>query len=276
VAEHRHAGAAGLLIQLPRRIAAGASSPTVTQRPDREDSDLTYQLQFGAVFARMDMLVDGFLLTLQLTVITSCLGFLIGLACAVTRTYGPTPARLAVAAYVEVFRNTPFLVQLFLIFFGIPEIGKMLGLRWLPTPYWAAIVALSVNIAAYMTEVIRAGLESIHRSQIEAAESLGLTKLQLIGHVVLPPALRNVYPALSSEFILLMLGTSVVSVISVEELTGAGNLIQSETYRTFETYALIWVIYFALAVALKLLIDLLAGWILGRRLTLRGGSAGHA
>lgn len=226
---------------------------------------MTYQLQFGAVFSRLDLLIDGFLLTLQLTAITSCLGFLLGLACAITRSYGPAPARLAVATYVEVFRNTPFLVQLFLIFFGIPEMGKLLGLTWLPTPYWAAVVALSVNIAAYMTEVIRAGLESIHRSQVEAAESLGLTKLQVIFYIVLPPALRNIYPALSSEFILLMLGTSVVSVISVEELTGAGNLIQSETYRTFETYALIWVIYFSLAVALKVLLDVLAGWLLGRR-----------
>jgi polar amino acid transport system permease protein len=226
---------------------------------------LTYQLQFGAVFSRLDLLIDGFLLTLQLTAITSCLGFLLGLACAITRSYGPAPARLAVATYVEVFRNTPFLVQLFLIFFGIPEMGKLLGLTWLPTPYWAAVVALSVNIAAYMTEVIRAGLESIHRSQVEAAESLGLTRLQVIFYIVLPPALRNIYPALSSEFILLMLGTSVVSVISVEELTGAGNLIQSETYRTFETYALIWVIYFSLAVALKVLLDVLAGWLLGRR-----------
>lgn len=226
---------------------------------------MTYQLQFGAVFSRLDLLIDGFLLTLQLTAITSCLGFLLGLACAITRSYGPAPARLAVATYVEVFRNTPFLVQLFLIFFGIPEMGKLLGLTWLPTPYWAAVVALSVNIAAYMTEVIRAGLESIHRSQVEAAESLGLTRLQVIFYIVLPPALRNIYPALSSEFILLMLGTSVVSVISVEELTGAGNLIQSETYRTFETYALIWVIYFSLAVALKVLLDVLAGWLLGRR-----------
>jgi polar amino acid transport system permease protein len=260
---------------MPRRQPPG-HAPFAVARASREESDLTYQFQFGAVFARVDLLIDGFLLTLQLTAITSCLGFLIGLACAITRTYGPAPARLAVAAYVAVFRNTPFLVQLFLIFFGIPEVGKLLGVKWLPTPYWAAIIALSINIAAYMTEVIRAGLESIHRSQVEAAESLGLSKLQVILHVVLPPALRNVYPALSSEFILLMLGTSVVSVISVEELTGAGNLIQSETYRTFETYALIWVIYFALAVALKLLLDLLAGWIIGRRVSRIGASAGHA
>lgn len=225
---------------------------------------MTYQLQFGAVFARVDLLIDGFLLTLQLTVLTGVLGLALGLACAVTRTYGPRPAQLAVAAYVEIFRNTPFLVQLFLIFFGVPELGKALGVTMLPTPYVAGVVALSINIAAYATEVIRAGLQSVHRSQVEAAEALGLTRLQVIRYVVLPPALRNVYPALSSEFILLMLGTSVVSVISVEELTGAGNLIQSETYRTFETYALIWVIYFGLAVALKLLLDLIAARLLGR------------
>ena len=226
---------------------------------------MTYQFQFGAVFARADLLIDGLLLTIELTAITVAIGFVVGLGCAVTRTYGPRPARMLVAAYVEIFRNTPFLVQLFLIYFGIPELAKIAGFKVLPTPYVAALVALSINLGAYTTEIIRAGLESVHRSQVEAAESLGMTKLQVIRHVVLPPALVNVYPALSSEFILLMLGTSVVSVISVEELTGAGNLIQADTYRTFETYALIWAIYFALAVALKLLLDLAARRLLGRR-----------
>lgn len=226
---------------------------------------MTYQFQLGAVFARLDLLVDGLLLTLQLTALTGCAGLAIALVCAIARTYGPAPARRAVAVYVEMFRNTPFLVQLFLVFFGLPEIGKFLGFSWLPTPYVAGVLALSVNVGAYGTEIIRAGLQSIHRSQVEAAESLGLTRWQVVRYVVLPPALRNVYPALSSELILLMLGTSVVSVISLEELTGAGNLIQSETYRTFETYALIWVIYFALALVLKLLLDLIAARFLGRR-----------
>ncbi|CAH1687750.1 Amino acid ABC transporter membrane protein 1 (PAAT family) [Hyphomicrobiales bacterium] len=226
---------------------------------------MTYQFQFGAVFARAELLIDGFLLTLQLTVLTGVIGLALGLSCAIIRTYGPRQARLAVATYVEIFRNTPFLVQLFLIFFGIPEIGKAFGLRWLPSPYVAGLAALSINIGAYATEIIRAGLQSVHRSQIEAAESLGLTRWQVIRYVVLPPALSNVYPALSSEFILLMLGTSVVSVISVEELTGTANLIQSETYRTFETYALIWVIYFALAIVLKWILDAIAMRFIGRR-----------
>lgn len=226
---------------------------------------MTYQFQFGSVFARAGLLIDGFFLTVQLTVLTGIIGLLVGLGCAIVCTYGPRPARMVVATYVEIFRNTPFLVQLFLIFFGIPEIGKALGVRLLPSPYVAGLAALSVNIGAYATEIIRAGLQSVHRSQVEAAESLGLTRWQVIRHVVLPPALRNVYPALSSEFILLMLGTSVVSVISVEELTGMGNIIQSETYRTFETYALIWVIYFALAVVLKWILDAIAVRLIGRQ-----------
>nr|WP_283772196.1 amino acid ABC transporter permease [Chelatococcus sp. HY11] len=210
-------------------------------------------------------MIDGFLLTVQLTVLTGVIGLTLGLGCAIIRTYGPPHGRLAVATYVEIFRNTPFLVQLFLIFFGIPEVGKTFGMRWLPSPYVAGLAALSVNIGAYATEIIRAGLQSVHRSQIEAAESLGLTRWQVIRYVVLPPALRNVYPALSSEFVLLMLGTSVVSVISVEELTGTANLIQSETYRTFETYALIWVIYFALALVLKWMLDAVAMRFIGRQ-----------
>nr|WP_283771571.1 amino acid ABC transporter permease [Chelatococcus sp. YT9] len=210
-------------------------------------------------------MIDGFLLTLQLTVLTGLIGLALGLGCAIVRTYGPRQARLAVATYVEIFRNTPFLVQLFLIFFGIPEIGKTFGLRWLPSPYLAGLAALSINIGAYATEIIRAGLQSVHRSQIEAADSLGLTRWQVIRYIVLPPALSNVYPALSSEFILLMLGTSVVSVISVEELTGTANLIQSETYRTFETYVLIWLIYFALALVLKWILDAIAMRFIGRQ-----------
>ncbi|MBX3537999.1 MAG: amino acid ABC transporter permease [Chelatococcus sp.] len=217
------------------------------------------------MFARAELLIDGFLLTVQLTVLTGVIGLTLGLGCAIIRTYGPPHGRLAVATYVEIFRNTPFLVQLFLIFFGIPEVGKTFGMRWLPSPYVAGLAALSVNIGAYATEIIRAGLQSVHHSQIEAAESLGLTRWQVIRYVVLPPALRNVYPALSSEFVLLMLGTSVVSVISVEELTGTANLIQSETYRTFETYALIWVIYFALALVLKWMLDAVAMRFIGRR-----------
>jgi len=149
-------------------------------------------------------------------------------------------------AYVEVVRNTPLLVQIFLLYFGLASIGLRLPV------FATAVFALSINIAAYSSEIIRAGIQSIAPGQIEAAECLGMTKLQIITHIVLRPAIERVYPALTSQYVLLMLATSITSQISAEELTGIGNLIQSETFRSFEVYAVIAVCYIVLSIAVRL------------------------
>nr|WP_196242139.1 amino acid ABC transporter permease [Azospirillum oleiclasticum] len=185
----------------------------------------------------------GAWLTVQLSIGAMVLGLAVAILCALGRTSGPKPVRWLITAYVEVVRNTPFLVQIFLVFFGLPAAGIRLS------PDMAALFAMVVNVGAYATEIIRAGIESIHKGQIEAGLALGLKRLQVFRYVVLKPALRTVYPALTSQFILLMLGSSVVSAISAEELTSIANNIQSQTFRSFEVYIVVTVIYLGLALA---------------------------
>jgi polar amino acid transport system permease protein len=202
---------------------------------------LEYQFQFGDVFASWEDLLDGAWMTIQLSGTAMLIGLAVAVVCAMAKTSGPRPLRWLVNAYVEIIRNTPFLVQIFLIFFGLPSLGLRLS------PWQAALIAMVVNVGAYATEIIRAGIESIHKGQVEAGMALGLGKLQVFRYVVLIPALRAVYPALTSQFILLMLTSSVVSAISAEELTSVANDIQSQTFRSFEIYIVVTVMYLALS-----------------------------
>lgn len=205
---------------------------------------MTYQFRFSGLLPYSNLLIDGALVTLQITAIATAVGLAIGILCALLQTRGPRPARRAVSSYVETVRNTPLLVQCFFVFFGLPSAGLRM------TAWQAAVVALSFNFGAYVTEIIRAGIESIHRSQIEAAAALGLTGLQIFRYVVLFPALRNVYPALTSQFILLLLGSSV-SQISTPELFYSGAFIESRSFLSFETYTVVTLIYLILALAFR-------------------------
>jgi polar amino acid transport system permease protein len=202
---------------------------------------LEYQFQFGDVFASWEDLLDGAWMTTQLSGTAMLIGLAVAVVCAMAKTSGPRPLRWLVNAYVEIIRNTPFLVQIFLIFFGLPSLGLRLS------PWQAALIAMVVNVGAYATEIIRAGIESIHKGQVEAGMALGLGKLQVFRYVVLIPALRAVYPALTSQFILLMLTSSVVSAISAEELTSIANDIQSQTFRSFEIYIVVTVMYLVMS-----------------------------
>lgn len=202
---------------------------------------MNYQFQFDAVFASWEYLLTGAWLTVQLSFGAMVIGLLVAIACALGKTSGPKPVRWLINAYIEIIRNTPFLVQIFLIFFGLPTMGVRLS------PDLAALIAMVVNVGAYATEIIRAGIESIQKGQIEAGLALGLKPLQVFRYVVLKPALRTVYPALTSQFILLMLSSSVVSAISADELTSVANNIQSQTFRSFEIYIVVTAIYLVLA-----------------------------
>ena len=173
---------------------------------------------------------------------------------AAARVYGGPLLRALAGAYVEVIRNTPLLVQLFLIFFGLPS----LGLRLEAVP--AAIIALVINLGAYTTEIVRAGLESIPRAQVEAGQSLGLSGWQVFRYIVLFPALKAMYPALASQFVLMMLATSIVSQIAVPDLFHAGSIIQSRTFRDFEVYAVVGALYLALAFAFRGVFALVYRW----------------
>ena len=206
---------------------------------------MAYSFQFRDVFAARDALQDGLVLTLQLTATTITFGFAIGLGVAAASVYGGPRLRRAAQMYVEVIRNTPLLVQLFVMFFGLPSLGVMLDV--IPV----ATTALAINLGAYAAEIIRAGLESVPKSQVEAGLSLGMTRAEVFRHIVLMPALKNVYPSLTSQFVLLMLATSVVSQIAAPELFYAGSIIQSRTYRDFEVYVVIAVMYLAVSLLLR-------------------------
>lgn len=206
---------------------------------------MSYTFQFRDVFAQQEAIADGLVVTLQLSAITISLGFLIGTLLAVVLVYARPWAVSIARIYVEVIRNTPLIVQLFLIFFGLPGIGIKLDVMT------ASVLALTVNLAAYTAEIVRAGLVSIPKSQIEAGVSLGLTGPQIFRHVVLLPALKNVYPSLTSQFVLLMLATSVVSQISAADLFHAGSIIQSRTFRDFEVYTVISVLYLCLTLLMR-------------------------
>jgi polar amino acid transport system permease protein len=217
-------------------------------------------MQFNVILQYHDELLRGLWLTVQLSLASIVLGTALGILAASARQMAVRRAvRLLVDSYVEVIRNTPFLVQLFIIFFGLPALGLRVGATT------AALIAMTINLGAYSTEIVRAGIESIHRSQLEAGEALGFTRLQIYRHVVLMPALAKVWPALCSQFVLMMLASSVTSAISTGDLAAAAALIESQTFRSFEIYIVVTLVYLTLALGLRGLLAALGGWMFGRR-----------
>jgi polar amino acid transport system permease protein len=202
---------------------------------------VTYTFQFGQVLAYWPQFLQGALLTVRLSALAMTLGLSIGIACALARSYGHPAIAWAAACYVEFIRNTPFLIQLYFVFFALPNFGLRLD------PNSAALLAMSINLGAYSTEIVRAGLASVPAGQIEAGRALGLGRLQIIRFIILLPAIRAVYPALCSQFILTLLGSSIVSAIAAEELTAFANTLNSQTFRSFEIYLLVTVLYIAMA-----------------------------
>jgi polar amino acid transport system permease protein len=207
---------------------------------------MDYTFQFGSVWTALPRLAEGAKLTIGLSVATICIGLLIGILCALARTSHRAWLHWPASVYVEAIRNTPFLIQLFLIYFGLPSLGVRLD------PVEAALIGMSVNCGAYATEIVRAGIDAIPRGQLEAARAMGFPVPSIVRHVIMFPALRAVFPALASQFILVMLGSAVVSTVSVEELTGVAHLIETENFRPFEVYLVVTAIYLAIAFTFRL------------------------
>ncbi len=186
------------------------------------------EFDFLAVLAQWPLLAKGVAWTVGLTLIASVIGVALGVAFAWVRSHGSTWLKWAVGTYVERIRNTPFIVQLFFVFFGLPAAGIKLS------PEVASIMAMVINLSAYATEIIRAGIDATPKGQIEAAMSLAMSRAQVFIRVVLPPALKKVWPALVSQIIIVMLGSAVCGQISTQELSYAANVIQSRNFRAFE------------------------------------------
>jgi polar amino acid transport system permease protein len=211
-------------------------------------------LSFGAVFVAFDQLVAGAGLTMALTVQAIVLGMMVAVSCAWAKTNGPPWLRRIVGFYVEVIRNTPFLLQLYFFFFGLPAFGIRLP------PTQAALLTMVINLGAYATEIVRAGIESIPHGQTEAGRALGLRPLQIFRLIILPPTLRAIYQPLAGQFTMVLLGSSVTSAISANELTSAANLLQSINFRTFETYLVVTFMYLVMVFAFRGLLGLGYAW----------------
>ena len=218
------------------------------------------EIDFLTVLGQWPMLLNGLWLTLLLTALAVPLGLLLGISCAWMRLHGNLLVRVVVASYVELFRNTPFIIQLFFLFFGLPSLGLRLS------PETASVLAMALNLGAYACEQIRAGIEATPRGQIEAAQCLALSPWQIFTRVVLPPSLGRVWPALTGQIIIVMLGSAVCSQISTEEISYAANLISSRTFRSLESYIVVTLIYLGLSVLLRHFLNWIGPrFVFGRR-----------
>jgi polar amino acid transport system permease protein len=200
---------------------------------------------FQDVFAAWPSLLHGLMLTVTLTLISSFLGVGLGTLCAWGSLRAPKALRWLIRGYVEFFRNTPFLGQIFFVFFGLPTLGLRMD------SFTAAIVALTINLTAYACEIIRAGIEATPRGQYEAAGALGLRPAQAFFLVVVPPAFQRVWPAMTSQLVIILLASALCSQISVAELSYAANVIASRTFRNFEAYIVVTILYLFLAILFR-------------------------
>ena len=226
---------------------------------------MQYEFDFASVLANWPQFLEGAWMTILLSFPATVIGFVGGTLLAIGRRGDTRWLVRACGAYVEVLRNTPLLVQVFLVFFGLASLGFKVS------AFAAALLTLVINVAAYTCEIMRAGMDSIHKGQIEAAECLGPTRRQVYWHVVLRPAMEKVYPALTSQFVLLMLASSITSQISVEELTAVAARVQSETFRPFEAYILVALAYLALSLLMRLGL-----WVFGQIVFTRQRKLGNA
>ncbi|ARJ69716.1 amino acid ABC transporter permease [Paracoccus contaminans] len=202
---------------------------------------MAVNLDFGVVLERWPELARGTLATIGLAIAGMVLAMVIGVAGVAVLRSRSRVGRIVVRAFVELIRNTPFLVQIFFIFFALP----LAGIRLSPTV--TAILALGLNGGAYAIEIIRGGVEAIPPGQTEAGLALGLQPGDVFRRIILKPALRSVYPSLVSQFVMLTLTTSIATSISAYELTSVAQRIDGDTFRTFEVYFTITLIYLAVS-----------------------------
>ncbi|TKI06583.1 amino acid ABC transporter permease [Martelella alba] len=211
--------------------------------------------QWLTLFRYFDVFLAAAWVTLQVTLLAFMLALAIGLAAALARLCRFSVLRAIAAGYIEIIRNTPVLLQIFIVFFGLPSLGLTMS------AWTAGIIALGVNVGAYLAEVFRAGIQSVPKGQQEAAAILGIGRRDIFLQVVLPQAARAVYPAIVNNLIQLLLGTSLLSAIALPELTGTATVINSRTLLYIQTFSMTLIIYLIMSNVLAW-----AGDALGRRL----------
>jgi polar amino acid transport system permease protein len=221
------------------------------------------EYQWRTVLAYLPDYLHAAVLALRITVLGFVLAFALAVIAALARDSGSRILRFAGACYVEVIRNTPVLLQIFIVYFAFPTLGIRLS------AVTAGIIALGVNVGAYLTEVVRAGFSSVERGQLEAAQVLGLSRLSVFTYIVAPQALRNVYPSLVNNLVQVLLGTSLLSTIAVPEITGVATVINARTLLFVQVFGIAVVAYLILSYGLSVAADII------RRLLFRAPSAGR-
>lgn len=216
---------------------------------------MDYTFQFGTILRELPYLLGGAVITLQIAFVTFWGGAVIGIFGAIAKVYGGKLARNVASSYVVFFTNTPALVQIFLLYYALPDAGILLG------SLTAVLIGLTLNAGAYLTEILRAGVISVRRAEMEAAVTLGMSRLQILGHVMLPHIAKTIFAPLSNFFIWLVLGSSLAALFGVEELTGRAINISTANLRSIETFVVVAGIYVVLTVVASVSLALVGRWV---------------
>lgn len=203
---------------------------------------MSYTLQYGQIWPYLPFLLDGALLSLQIAFLAFCGGLFIGTLGAAGKTFGGPIVKRLIHGYVVFLTNTPQLVQIYFLYFALPDVGILLS------SYVAVLIGMTLNAGAYLTEIQRAGFESVRQTEMEAAETLGFSRAQQIRYVIMPHVARVLFPPLSNHYILMTLGTSMAAIFGVEELTGRAFNVNAQTFRSIEVFSVTALIYIVITV----------------------------
>jgi amine acid ABC transporter, permease protein, 3-TM region, His/Glu/Gln/Arg/opine family len=210
---------------------------------------MAFMIDLNLIVQSLPQIIHGTLITLQIAALSCCIGLILGIICGFGLNSSNTLIRYSVTVYTGIFRGIPMLIQIIFAAFVLPTMGINIS------TFWAVIWAIGLNSAAYIAHTIRSGIQSVGKGQIEAAKTLGLTRLQIMWHIILPQALRIVLPALGNEFITLVKDSCLASIVGVHELTKEGEIISSTTYDALTVYALIAIIYLTITTVLSLIVS---------------------
>lgn len=216
---------------------------------------MQYTIQFGQVIGYVPYLIAGAWISFQVAFLAFLGGMVIGLFGAAGKTFGGRIVRGLVNVYVTFTTNTPQLVQIYFIFFALPEVGILLS------PYQAVLLGMTLNAGAYLTEIQRAGFLSVHKSELEAAETLGMSLSQSVWYVILPHIIKVLFPPLSNLYIMMTLGTSMAAIFGLEELTGRAFNVNAITFRSIEIFIITAILYFIITVVASAILVLLGRWL---------------
>ena len=215
---------------------------------------MNYTFQYSVVLDHLPYLIGGAIVTLEVAFLSFWLGAIIGLGGALAKLRGGKILRGIVNAYVIFFTNTPALVQIFFLFYALPDVGILLD------PFTAVVIGMTVNTGAYLTEILRGGILSVRKAELETAEVLGMSHTQTLRYVILPHIAKTLFAPLSNFFIWMVLGSSMAAIFGVEELTGRAINISTSNMRTIETFSVVAVIYILLTIIASVTLALVGRW----------------